>query len=70
MLPNDETHKYNSSQQVSQVGKGGLPPLRRSLNLSGGKAGSPAGQPRCGANPTFPTVRLSFLNLLWVSVPL
>ncbi len=57
MLPNGETHKYNSSQQVSQVGKGGLPPLSRCLNLGGGK-------------PTFPTMRLSFLNLLWVSVPL
>jgi hypothetical protein len=25
---------------------------------SGGKAGSPAGQPRWGANPAFPTLRL------------
>jgi hypothetical protein len=29
MLTNGETHKHNSSQQVSQVGKGGLPPLSR-----------------------------------------
>jgi hypothetical protein len=52
---------------ISQVGKGGMPPLWSFSSLgknkrAGAWAGSPAGQPRWGAKPPFLTLRLPSIH--------